>query len=61
MFGEAEIEEFDALFGDEDVGGFQVAVGDAFAVGGVEGVQNLFGVFDGLRYWQGAFERGAFD
>ena len=38
-FGEAEVEDFGvAAFGDEDVGGFYVAVNDAFCVSGVQGV-----------------------
>jgi hypothetical protein len=43
-FGEAEIEDFGvAAFGDEDVGGLDVAVDDAFGVGGIESFGDLNG------------------
>ena len=60
-FGEAKVEEFHALFGKEDVGGFEVAVNDAFLVGGVEGVENLGGVSDSLVKRERAFDVLAFD
>ena len=53
--GEAEIEEFDAVAGEDDVLRFDVAVGDAGAVGAVEGVGDLGGVFEGLVEGEGAF------
>src|SRR5579863_2647014 len=41
-FGEAEIENFGvAAFGHEDVCGLDIAVNDAFGVGGVEGVRDF--------------------
>lgn len=61
LFGEAEVEELDALFCEEDVGWFEVAMGDSFAVGGLECVEDLFGGLDGLVEGKGAFERGAID
>ena len=43
-FGQAEIENLGvAAFGDEDVGGFDVAMDDAFCVGGVECVGDFRG------------------
>src|SRR6266550_3418820 len=40
--GEAEIKDFGLVStGDEDVGGFDVAMDDALGMGGVEGVRNL--------------------
>ena len=43
-FGEAEIEDFGvAASGDEDVGGLDVAVDDAFGVGGIESFGDLNG------------------
>ena len=45
-FGEAEVEDFGMIaFGDEDVGGFDIAMDDALGVSGVESVGN----FDGER------------
>ena len=60
-FGESEVEELDALFSDEDVGGFQVAVGDAIAVRGVEGFEDLAGVLDSFFDGQRSFEGDALD
>ncbi len=48
--GEAKIENFDgATLGNENVGGLDVAVDDAFFVGGVEGVGELNAHVDGTR------------
>ena len=52
--GEAKIENFDgAAPGDENVGGFDVAVDDAFFVGGVEGVGQLDADVDRARNREG--------
>ena len=46
-FGEAEVENFCvAAFGDENVGGLDVAMDDVFLMGGVEGVGNFDGEGD---------------
>ena len=59
-FGEAKIENFDgAALGDENVGGLDIAVDDAFFVGGVEGVGELDADVDGARNRQGT-ERDQF-
>jgi hypothetical protein len=50
LFGEAEIQQVDALLRDQNVGGLQIAVDDAFAVGGVESVENLPGVLPGFLH-----------
>jgi len=48
--GEAEIENFDgAAFGDDDVGGLDVAMDDAFLVSGTEGIGELNADIDGAR------------
>ena len=44
----AEIEQLDAGLGDQDVGGLEVAMGDALFVCGVEGIADLRGVLQGL-------------
>ena len=57
--GEAEVEDFGlAGGGDEDVGGFDVAVEDAFAMGGFEGVGELSADFHeaGERGWMARVE-----
>jgi hypothetical protein len=54
--------DFDlAIGGEEDVGGFEVAVDDALFVGGFEGFGDLFGYRERFGDGQGALERGAFD
>ncbi len=58
--GKAKIENFDgATLGDENVGGLDVAVDDAFFVGGVEGIGELDADVDGARNRQGT-ERDQF-
>ena len=42
---ESEIQQLDALSGDENVGRFQVAMRDAFLMRGVERIQDLPSVF----------------
>ena len=60
-FGESKVEQFDALPGDEDIGGLEVAVRDALPVRGVEGIADLCGIFQRLVERQRAFERRSFD
>jgi hypothetical protein len=48
LLRQAEIQELDPLPGDQDVGGLQIPMGDAFLMRHVESIQNLCCVFDGL-------------
>ena len=49
MFGQSEIEHLDdALLGDHNIVRFEVAVGDALGVSGVQRVEDLAGVLNGL-------------
>jgi hypothetical protein len=48
LFGQAEIEQLDSLFGEQDIRGLQVAMRDALAVRGVQSLQNLARVLDGV-------------
>jgi hypothetical protein len=51
QFGETEIQNLDpAVLGDEEVFGFQVAVNDAFFVGGCDAMGDLNSVVDGLAH-----------
>ena len=50
-FGEAEIEDFDAGFYDEDVGGFEVAMDDGFFMRRFERGGELDAEFEGLIEW----------
>jgi hypothetical protein len=53
-FGEAEVEDFGmAALGDENVGGFDVAMNDAFGVGSIEGIGNLDGEIKFSRSMRG--------
>ena len=57
-FGEAEIQNFGvATFGDENIGGLDVAMHDAFAVRGVEGVGHLDGKIENVVQLHGADRR----
>ncbi len=48
-FGQSKIHNFDlAGFGHHDVGGFYVAVGDAFFVGSLQALSDLGGVIGDL-------------
>ena len=58
---QAKIEQLDPLLGDENVRRLQVAMGDAFAMGGIERVENLSGIFNRSFERQRPFERSAFD
>lgn len=48
LFRQPEVEQLDAVLGDQDVGGREVPVRDALLVRGIECAQNLCRVFDGL-------------
>ena len=62
LTSEAEVQNFDPAFGrDLDVGGLQIAVHDAFLVGGFEGSSNLIGAVERDCYGQGAAKGFAFD
>ena len=43
-FGQAEVQDFDAAAGQDDVGGFEIAMDDSLGVGGGEGIRDLNGV-----------------
>ena len=61
-FGETEVENFGlAAGGDEDVGGLDVAVDDAFGVGGVEGIGNVDGDFEKRIEFEGAAGDGVLE
>ena len=54
-FGQAEIEDLDsAIFRDEDILGFQIAVNDSFFVRGGETLRDLYGVIDCFARGQNA-------
>ena len=61
LLGQAEIEQLDSLLGDQNVGGLQIAMGDPLPVRGIQGIQNLSGVFDGFFERQRSFQRRALD
>jgi len=44
-FSESEVEQLDALPGHQDVGRLEIAVDDAFGMGGIESAANLRGIF----------------
>ena len=60
LLRQAEVEQFHALLGDQNVSWFEVAMGDAFLMGGVKRVEDLSGVFDRGVCGQRALERLAF-
>jgi hypothetical protein len=55
------IQQLDPLLCDQNVGGFQIAMDDAFAVGRVESIQNLPRVFQRFLHGQRTLKRRAFD
>ncbi len=61
QLGESEVEQLDTLLGDENIGGLEVPMRDAFFVRGVEGIADLRGVFQRLVERQRAFERRPVD
>jgi hypothetical protein len=55
--GEAEVEDFCVAKGrDEDIGGLDIAMDDAFAMGGVQTVGDFCGEFEKLIRWKRAAE-----
>ncbi len=62
MLGEAEVENlYDSRGSDFDVGGLEVAMDDAFFVGGIQGVGDLRGVLRGDGEGERTLGTGAFD
>jgi hypothetical protein len=57
LLRQAEIEQFNPLPGDEDVGWLQVPMSNVLLVRRIQGIENLAGVFEGLLKRQGALER----
>ena len=60
MFRQAEVEKLDSLFGEEDVAGLEVAMDDSLRVRGIQSVQDLRGVVQGLLQRQWTLQRSAF-
>ena len=61
MFGQPEIQQLDAPFGDQDVGRLQIAMNDAFPMRSIQRIENLTGVFNGSFGRQRPFQRRALD
>ena len=59
LLGQAEVEQFDSLLGDQNIGRLQVAMGDALSMRGIESIENLAGVFDGLLQRKRTIQRRA--
>ena len=61
LLRQTKVEQLDPLFGDQDVVGLEIAMRDAFLMRGIESIQNLPRIFNGLFGRQRPFERSAFD
>ena len=57
----AKIQQLDARLGGQNVGGLQIAVGDALPVRGIERIANLRRILQRLIERQGPFQRCALD
>src|SRR5207244_1440818 len=61
LLGKTEVEQLDALPGNQNVGGLQIAMDNALFVRGIEGVENLPRVLDSPQQRQRSFEGLALD
>jgi hypothetical protein len=61
LLRQSEIEQFDPFYRNQDIVGFQIAMGDAFLMRGIESIQDLRRVLHGFFERQWTFERRAFD
>ena len=57
LFRQSEIQQLDPLLRDQNVGGLQIAMYDAFAVSRVESIQNLPRVFQRFLHRQRTLKR----
>ncbi len=58
---QSEIQKLDAFLGHQNIGRLQIAMDDALLVRGVQGIENLGGVFSRLLQRQRPFKGHAFD